>query len=148
MSDYKNLEQVVGRGTYHIRVAPKSEFDAEGNIIEGSHKNGKSEKGNKWWLYSILSIKKYDSDADYQKITYEKDGKDAKHSAFANEGNKVAFDTGEVEVDVVERMRNGVNEKAAFYKEVGSKEKFLAEKAEVKEKLGVEDEIKNEDIPS
>lgn len=87
---YKNLEDVLSIGEHKIKVFPKNEWK-DGQKVEGSHKHGQSAKGFKWWMYSTKVGDEY-------------------ISVFANEDNKVLFDSGEVVAKVVQKFDQDTGE--------------------------------------
>jgi hypothetical protein len=78
---YPELSDFYEVGKEHvISVSPKPEF-VDGKPAPGTHRQGVSKKGFKWWMYTHV---------------VEKDDKKTYINLFANEDNKKYFDSGKI----------------------------------------------------
>ena len=97
---YKKLHDVLPQGKHRVRVYPKNEWDSEKKEwIKGTHKSGVAKSGNTYWLYST------------------KVGDDYIGMIAFDEEEKRIHDTGEVEVNVVQKIDKATKE--PMYKAAG-----------------------------
>jgi len=75
----------LGEGKHRVKVFPKPEFE-DGKPVKDSQKTGTSKTGFKWYMYQF------------------KDPTLGYVSLFANDENKELFDSGEVELNIVQKV--------------------------------------------